>query len=103
MIPNDVSEYQVFADDVNDVLPRVWSTESTVQIPTAKLSWFERQVNDRKVAGLMPVLGITLLCPWKKILKTNFPTGTLYSVEDWHRCLFHNRIYRKRKIKKKNK
>ena len=29
----------------------------------------ERRASDRKVAGSMPVLGITSLCPWERHLK----------------------------------
>ena len=28
----------------------------------------ERRARDRKVAGLIPELGITSLCPWEKLL-----------------------------------
>ena len=31
-------------------------------------SWLERRASDCKVAGSMPVLGITLLCPWERHL-----------------------------------
>ena len=35
---------------------------------SAQLSWLQRRDVDRKVAGSMPILGSSLLCPWKKLL-----------------------------------
>ena len=38
----------------------------------AQLSWLERRASDCKVAGSMPVLGITSLCPWERHLTLIF-------------------------------
>ena len=49
----------------------------------------------RNVAGSMPALGITSLCPWKR---HNFLTGTLCVVDNQKKCLFYYGIYREKKL-----
>ena len=57
------------------------------------------------------IVGLLAQCPYwvlrrclfGKTLYANFLTGSLFGVESKHRFLFHNGIYRRKKIKKPNK
>ena len=37
-------------------------------LAAALLIWLQHRASDREVAGSMPVLGITSLCPWERRL-----------------------------------
>ena len=63
---------------------RNFKVENVRHVAVARLSLLEHWVSDCEVAGSMPVLGITWLCPWER----------------QYRGLFHNGIYQRKKIKK---
>ena len=53
---------------------------------------------DRKVAGSMPTVGITSLCPWERPLSVNIPTGSLCDVKD-NTCVCFTTAYTGKKKK----
>ena len=65
--------YYILSGKINSVLRYVYQIPATTKIIVTEAILLEilrlfGRASDRKVAGLMPVLGISSLCPWERHL-----------------------------------
>ena len=69
-ICNEMNEYFVIIRKKLGV--QMNNTKDKTYINSLGKRQVERRASDHKVAGLMPVLGITSLCPWERHLTLIF-------------------------------